>query len=82
MLIEQLDEDTNIRSIDGALDKAKAFHELGFQNKAQILFNKIISHCETHPNVSDPVYLRYIQQQQSERRDIKMGTKELNNHAV
>jgi len=82
MLIEQLDDDTHIRSIDGALDKAKAFHELGFQNKAQILFNKIISHCETHPNVSDPVYLRYIQQQQSERRDIKMGPKELNNHAV
>jgi hypothetical protein len=26
--------------------------------------------------------LRYIQQQQSERRDIKMGPKELNNHAV
>ncbi|MEI8616874.1 hypothetical protein P4S63_03630 [Pseudoalteromonas sp. B193] len=25
---------------------------------------------------------RYIQQQQSERRDIKMGPKELNNHAV
>ncbi|MDN3380079.1 MULTISPECIES: tetratricopeptide repeat-containing response regulator [unclassified Pseudoalteromonas] len=82
MLIEQLDDDTHIRSIDGSLDKAKAFHELGFQNKAQTLFNKIISHCETHPNVSDPVYLRYIQQQQSERRDIKMGPKELNNHAV
>ncbi|MGB0924913.1 MAG: hypothetical protein ACPGUW_11470, partial [Pseudoalteromonas shioyasakiensis] len=32
--------------------------------------------------VSDPVYLRYIQQQQTERRDIKLGPKELNNHAV
>ncbi|WP_404340496.1 response regulator [Pseudoalteromonas mariniglutinosa] len=82
LLIEQLEDDNQIRSIDGALDKAKAFHELGFHHKAQALFSQIITHCERHPNVSDPVYLRYIQQQQSERRDIKMGPKELNNHAV
>ncbi|MEL7309027.1 MAG: hypothetical protein AAGK05_14955, partial [Pseudomonadota bacterium] len=82
-LINQLDEsDTQIRSVDGALDKAKAFHELGFHHKAQMLFNQIITHCERHPSVSDPVYLRYIQQQQTERRDIKLGPKELNNHAV
>ena len=82
-LIEQLDDDdTLIRSVDGALDKAKAFHELGFHQKAQTLFSQIISHCERHPNMSDTTYLRYIQQQQSERRDIKMGPKELNNHAV
>ncbi|MBB1377616.1 response regulator [Pseudoalteromonas sp. SR43-2] len=82
-LIEQLDDDdTHIRSVDGALDKAKAFHELGFHQKAQTLFTQIISHCERHPAVSDTTYLRYIQQQQSERRDIKMGPKELNNHAV
>ena len=47
-----------------------------------MLFNQIITHCERHPSVSDPVYVRYIQQQQTERRDIKMGPKELNNHAV
>ena len=82
-LIEQLeDDDTHIRSVDGALDKAKAFHELGFHQKAQTLFTQIIGHCERHPSVSDTTYLRYIQQQQSERRDIKMGPKELNNHAV
>jgi len=82
-LIEQLDDDdTHIRSVDGALDKAKAFHELGFHQKAQALFTQIISHCERHPAVNDTTYLRYIQQQQSERRDIKMGPKELNNHAV
>ncbi|KPH60153.1 chemotaxis protein CheY [Pseudoalteromonas porphyrae] len=82
-LIEQLDvDDTQIRSVDGALDKAKAFHELGFHHKAQSLFSQIITHCERHPNISDPIYLQYIQQQQRERRDIKMGPKELNNHAV
>ena len=83
MLIEQLDEDDSmIRSVDGALDKAKAFHELGFHNKAQSLFKQIINHCERHPTISDPVYIKYIQQQQSECRDVKMGPKELNNHAV
>ncbi|WP_288987319.1 tetratricopeptide repeat-containing response regulator [uncultured Pseudoalteromonas sp.] len=82
-LIEQLDDsDTQIRSVDGALDKAKALHELGFHQKAQALFSQIIDHCERHPSRSDATYLRYIQQQQSERRDIKMGPKELNNHAV
>jgi DNA-binding response OmpR family regulator/outer membrane protein assembly factor BamD (BamD/ComL family) len=81
-LIEQLEDEEQIRSVDGALDKAKALHELGFHQKAQTLFTKIINHCEHHPNVSDTTYLRYIQQQQNERRDIKMGPKELNNHAV
>jgi DNA-binding response OmpR family regulator len=82
-LIEQLDEDdTHIRSVDGSLDKAKAFHELGFHQKAQTLFTQIIEHCERYPSISDTTYLRYIQQQQGERRDIKMGPKELNNHAV
>ncbi|MEL0640990.1 response regulator [Pseudoalteromonas aliena] len=83
-LIEQLsDDDSHIRSVDAALDKAKAFHELGFHQKAQALFGQIISHCERHPTTTgDTTYLRYVQQQQSERRDIKMGPKELNNHAV
>ena len=82
-LIEQLDDDdVIIGSVDSALDKAKAFHELGFHQKAQTLFTQIINHCEQHPNQEDITYLRYIQQQQSERRDIKIGPKELNNHAV
>ena len=50
-LIEQLDDsDTQIRSVDGALDKAKALHELGFHQKAQALFSQIIDHCERHPS--------------------------------
>ncbi|MBQ4834549.1 response regulator [Pseudoalteromonas sp. MMG010] len=81
-LINQLQDDEQIRSVDGALDKAKALHELGFHQKAQTLFTKIISHCERHSQISDSTYLKYIQQQQNERRDIKMGPKELNNHAV
>nr|WP_232056566.1 response regulator [Pseudoalteromonas sp. A25] len=81
-LIEQLDDEPTIRSVDAALDKAKAFHELGFQNKAQALFTQIIDHCKHHKQVSDPITMRYIEQQQKERNDITMGPKELNNHAV
>ncbi len=82
-LMAQLEEeDDQIRSVDAALDKAKAFHELGFQHKAQALYSQIISHCERHPNISDPITLKMIQQSQVESRDIQMGPKELNNHAV
>lgn len=82
-LIAQLnDENTPITSLDGALDKAKALHELGFHQKAQQLFTQILSHCKSRPNTRDTAFLHYIQQQQSEKLDIKMGPKELNNHAV
>ncbi|MBE0368976.1 response regulator [Pseudoalteromonas sp. MMG013] len=81
-LIEQLEDEPSIRSVDASLDKAKAYHELGFHHKAQELFAQIVAHCERHDNVSDPITMHYIQQQQSERRDITMGPKELNNHAV
>ncbi|OHU85787.1 MULTISPECIES: tetratricopeptide repeat-containing response regulator [Pseudoalteromonas] len=81
-LIEQLDDEPSIRSVDAALDKAKALHELGFHSKAQDLFTQITEHCKRHKQVSDPITMRYIQQQQDERRDITMGPKELNNHAV
>ncbi|NOU52481.1 response regulator [Pseudoalteromonas sp. JBTF-M23] len=81
-LIEQLDDEPTIKSVDGALDKAKAFHELGFHNKAQTLFTQIIEHCKHHEQVSDPITRRYIEQQQQERKDITLGPKELNNHAV
>ncbi|ESP95236.1 MULTISPECIES: response regulator [Pseudoalteromonas] len=81
-LMEQLDDEPQIRSVDAALDKAKAFHELGFQHKAQALFGQIIEHCERHQSHEDPVMMRYLQQQHDERKDITMGPKELNNHAV
>jgi len=81
-LINQLEDEPTIRSIDAALDKAKACHELGMQHKAQDLFTQIIQHCERHKDISDPTTLHYIHQQKTEKQDITMGPKELNNHAV
>ncbi|MBS3798958.1 response regulator [Pseudoalteromonas sp. BDTF-M6] len=83
MLLEQLViDDSPIRSIDGALDQAKAYHELGFHAQAQTLYNKIIDHCERYPERRSPLQLKTAMQQQSERRDLTMGPRELNNHAV
>ncbi|WP_125716496.1 response regulator [Pseudoalteromonas rubra] len=81
-LMEQLEDEPQIRSVDAALDKAKAFHELGFQHKAEALFGQIITHCERHQQQNDPAFMHLLQQQQDERRNITMGPKELNNHAV
>ena len=81
-LINQLDDEPVVKSIDDALDRAKACHELGMQHKAQDLYAQIIKYCERHKETSDPTTLHYIHQQKSEKQDISMGPKELNNHAV
>jgi len=81
-LINQLDsEDDPIRSIDDALDKAKALHELGFHHKAGVLFNKINQHCMKY-KLGDATLLAYISQEKQERDEIKQGPRELNNNAV
>lgn len=83
MLIEQLViDDSPIRSIDGALDQAKAYHELGFHSQAQALYNKIIDHCERYPERRSELQMKSVIQQQSERKELRMGPRELNNHAV
>jgi DNA-binding response OmpR family regulator len=81
-LINQLDNDDDpIRSIDDALDKAKALHELGFHHKSGVLFDKINQHCLNY-RVEDTTLLAYISQEKQERDEIKHGPRELNNNAV
>ncbi|MEO2266746.1 response regulator [Pseudoalteromonas sp. YIC-656] len=83
MLLEQLTiDDAPIRSIDAALDQAKAYHEVGFHSQAQALYNKIIEHCERYPERSSELQLKTVIQQQTERKELRMGPRELNNHAV
>ncbi|WP_091991970.1 response regulator [Pseudoalteromonas denitrificans] len=81
-LISQLDSfDDQIRSIDDALDKAKALHELGFHYKASILFEKINAHCLKY-KLDDSTLIAYVSQERQERDEIKHGPRELNNNAV
>ena len=80
-LVEQIEDQPIIRSVDDTLDKAKAFHELGMHYKADQLFNQLKDHCEKHQE-DDAALLTYLKQEQQERNDIRYSPKELNNNAV
>ncbi|KPV95378.1 Transcriptional activator protein CzcR [Pseudoalteromonas sp. P1-9] len=80
-LVEQLEDQPIIRSVDDTLDKAKAFHELGMHHKANQLFAKLTEHCGKYQ--SDNAALNaYLKQEQQERDEIRHSPKELNNNAV
>lgn len=80
-LVEQLEDQPIIRSVDDTLDKAKAFHELGMHHKANQLFAKLTEHCGKYQ--SDNAALNaYLKQEQQERDEIRYSPKELNNNAV
>ncbi|WP_440055240.1 response regulator [Pseudoalteromonas sp. T1lg65] len=81
-LLEQIDDEPMIRSIDDTLDKAKAYHEVGLSSKAQNLYNQVIDHCERKGSKTDSVTMQLLYQQRKEKQEITMGPKELNNHAV
>lgn len=80
-LVAELEDDSDIDSIDDALDKAKLLHELGFNERADNLFKRINEHCEKYFH-QDHTLLAYLKQEAQERADIKMGPRELNNSAV
>lgn len=80
-LVEQLEDQPIIRSVDDTLDKAKAFHELGMHHKANQLFAKLTEHCGKYQ--SDNAALNaYLKQELQERDEIRHSPKELNNNAV
>lgn len=74
-------DDGPIESIEDELDKAKAFHQLGFYEKSSHLFDRIEQYC-VQTNRSSNGMTEYIQQERQERRDITQTPKDLNNTAV
>ncbi|MEI4549754.1 response regulator [Pseudoalteromonas spongiae] len=80
-LVEQLEDQPIIRSVDDTLDKAKAFHELGMHHKANQLFTKLTEHCGKYQSDNAPLNA-YLKQEQQERDEIRHSPKELNNNAV
>ena len=80
-LVEQLEDQPIIRSVDDTLDKAKAFHELGMHHKANQLFAKLTEHCGKYQSDNAPLNA-YLKQEQQERDEIRHSPKELNNNAV
>lgn len=80
-LVEQLEDQPIIRSVDDTLDKAKAFHELGMHYKANELFTQLAEHCEKYQSDNSALNA-YLQQERQERDEIRFSSKELNNNAV
>ena len=67
-------------SIEDALDRAKALHEVGLTDASNRLFRQISQRCQQES--SDPVFSVYLDQEQQERTEMPYGARELNNNAV
>ena len=81
-LLDQLSNDAwETESIEGLLDKAKAFHEVGFQEHALNILDLIERRCNNDPAQSN-LFLQYVQQEKTEKAEIRLSPKELNNSAV
>lgn len=81
-LIQENMEDENylVDDLEDALDKAKAFHELGFHANSEKLFELIATECKTQSK--DEVFNQYIDKEKQLRIEIKESPKVLNNKAV
>lgn len=81
-LLNQINEDAwETDSIEGLLDKAKAFHEVGIHEHALHILDIVEKRC-TNDSAQSHLFLQYVQQEKSEKTEIKLSPKELNNSAV
>lgn len=78
-LLSALGQKNQINSLEDALDKAKALHEVGLTDASKRLFQQINQHCQQQ---ADPLFAAYLQQEQQEREQMAQGPRELNNNAV
>ncbi len=79
-LLAELSCDDDIQSLEDALDKAKALHEVGLTEASKTLFSRISSFCAAQQ--AEPMLAQYLQQEQQERAAMAHGPRELNNNAV
>ena len=81
-LLGQLSDETwEVEPVEALLDKAKAFHEVGLQDHALKILDVLERRCKNDPDQSD-LLLHYVRQERSEKSEIKLSPKELNNSAV
>ena len=79
-LLAELSEQSEIESLEDALDKAKALHEVGLADASRNLFGRISQHCRQQQ--PEPAFAAYLVQEQQERSAMAHGPRELNNNAV
>ncbi|NVK58014.1 MAG: response regulator [Alteromonadaceae bacterium] len=81
-LLDQLtDNNWDTESIEALLDKAKAFHEVGIQEHALKILDVIERRCHEDSAQSD-LFLQYVRQEKTEKTEIRLSPKDLNNRAV
>lgn len=80
LLLADLTTQSDIDSLEDALDKAKALHEVGLSDASRALFQQITEYCRRQQ--PEPVLSAYLQQEQRERAAMAHGPRELNNNAV
>ncbi|MCC2615237.1 response regulator [Aestuariibacter halophilus] len=81
-LLEQLDNHNwETESMEALLDKAKAFHELGFYEQSNDIIEHIEQRCKQDEQEGS-LFLHYVQKEKVERSAIKQTPRELNNAAV
>ncbi|GGW75202.1 response regulator [Alteromonas halophila] len=80
-LLDQLsDEVWETESLEALLDRSKAFHDVGLQQHSLKVLDVIEQRCKT--NKESPLFTYYVHQEKSEKSDIELSPKALNNMAV
>ncbi|WP_337880874.1 response regulator [Rheinheimera sp.] len=80
-LLLELQKSPQPERLEDALDKAKALHEVGLLSASRQLLSQLTLDSQQEHGV-DPVFVRYLQQEQKERAALPMGPREFNNNAV
>lgn len=80
-LLLEMDKVQPQQGAEDLLDKAKALHEVGLLTASRQLFRQLNQDDIVLKN-ADPVFIRYLQQEQQERDELPMGPREFNNNAV
>lgn len=80
-LLAELDKTRQIDSLEDALDKAKALHEVGLTDASRKLFQQISHHCQQQQS-DDALFSSYLTQEKQERASMPRSPRELNNNAV
>ena len=79
-LLQDLSVEQDIDSLEDALDKAKALHEVGLADASRNLFARISQYCRKQQ--PEALLGAYLAQEQQERSAMAQGPRELNNNAV
>lgn len=81
-LLSQLSNEAwEAEELEGLLDKAKAFHEVGLVEHALNMIDVIETRCRHNPE-QGALFLHYIEQEKVEKTAIQQSPKALNNAAV